>query len=73
MILLDTSAVIWIEQQNPRVRSLTRGGRRLFLSPATLLELQFLSEVGRIRIGTGTITQLAQASRKTGRDYFKRR
>lgn len=53
MILLDTNAVVWLEQRHARVRSLARGHRRLHLSPATLLELQFLEEAGRIRIDGG--------------------
>ncbi|HET7618145.1 MAG TPA: PIN domain-containing protein [Vicinamibacterales bacterium] len=50
MILLDTSAVIWIARRHPRTRALLRAHRRLYLSPAVLLELQFLQEAGRIRV-----------------------
>ena len=38
MILLDTNAVIWLDQHHARARSLTRSASRLFLSPASLLE-----------------------------------
>ena len=63
MILLDTSAIIWIEQRHARVRPLMRGGRTLFVSPATLLELQFLLEAGRIRMAAGAIEELAHDER----------
>lgn len=50
VILLDTNALIWFDQGHPRARPLSRGGRQLYLSPATILELQFLQESGRIRL-----------------------
>ena len=52
MILLDTNAVIWLSQNHSRARPLTRAGR-LYLSPASLLELQFLHEIDRIRLADG--------------------
>ena len=60
MILLDTNALIWIEQRHPRTRSLLAAGKRLYISPASLLELQFLLEAGRIRLKNGTISDVAQ-------------
>jgi PIN domain nuclease of toxin-antitoxin system len=48
VILLDTHAVIWLLQGHRRARPLEQLPR-LYLSPATVLELQFLSEVGRVR------------------------
>ena len=48
VILLDTNALLWIEQRHPRSRNLTSQGR-LYLSPATLLEWQLLIESGRMR------------------------
>ena len=48
VILLDTNALLWIEQGHRRSRALT-AGQRLYLSPATLLELQMLIESGRMR------------------------
>jgi PIN domain nuclease of toxin-antitoxin system len=48
VILLDTNALLWIEQRHRRSRMLTTG-QRLYLSPATLLELQVLLESGRMR------------------------
>ena len=53
MILLDTNAVIWLDQNHPRVRKLTRSTSPLLVSPATLLELQMLDEIGRLRLRMG--------------------
>jgi PIN domain nuclease of toxin-antitoxin system len=53
MILLDTNAVIWLDQNHPRTRKLARSASRLFVSPATLLELQMLDEIGRLRLRGG--------------------
>lgn len=50
MILLDTNAVIWLDQNHVRVRALARSSSRLMVSPATLLELQLLDELGRLRL-----------------------
>ena len=48
MILLDTHALIWMAKGHRRARPLA-ALPRLYLSPATILELQFLVEVGRVR------------------------
>lgn len=48
MILLDTNAVIWLSLEHRRARPL-RTLARLHISPASLLELQFLVETGRLR------------------------
>ena len=53
MILLDTNAVIWIDRGHPRVRPLIRSRQRLFLSPATLLELRILQDAGRVQLSGG--------------------
>jgi len=53
VILLDTNAVIWLDQNHRRVRALARSASRLLVSPATLLELQMLAEVGRLRLRQG--------------------
>ena len=53
MILLDTNAVIWLDQNHRRVRTLARSPARLLVSPATLLELQMLDELGRLRLRAG--------------------
>jgi PIN domain nuclease of toxin-antitoxin system len=53
VILLDTNAVIWMDRKHPRTRKLVRA-TRLLVSPATILELQLLEEIGRIRLRSGT-------------------
>ena len=47
VILLDTNALFWVDQHHPRARGLLRAGTVLYVSPASLLELQLLREVGR--------------------------
>jgi PIN domain nuclease of toxin-antitoxin system len=63
MVLLDTNALIWLEQGNPRVQRLLASGQRLYASPANLLELQFLVEVDRIRLRSGTVESIIHDSR----------
>ena len=63
VILLDTNAVIWLEQGHPRARPLTKDRRRLYVSPATLLELQFLHETGRVRIDAPSVSAIGQDDR----------
>ena len=63
VILLDTNAVIWLERRHPRSRPLLKARQRLFLSPATLLELQILQESGRIRLSGSTIDVIAHDDR----------
>jgi PIN domain nuclease of toxin-antitoxin system len=54
VILLDTNALVWLAQGHRRAAPLAAGARRLYVSPASLLELQLLIEAGRIRLlGTG--------------------
>lgn len=62
VILLDTNAVIWLDLAHPRSRPLTRINAALYVSPATLLELQFLTEAKRIRL-TGDAQTLASDDR----------
>jgi predicted nucleic acid-binding protein len=50
VILLDTNALIWLQQGHRRARPLAQVPR-LYLSPATILELQFLVEADRVRFG----------------------
>lgn len=52
MILLDTNALIWLAQGHRRARPLL-AFPRLHVSPATLLEVQFLLEAGRLRFRGG--------------------
>jgi PIN domain nuclease of toxin-antitoxin system len=54
MILLDTNALIWLEGKHARARLLTRRPMTLYVSPASLLELQLLAELGRLRFRSGT-------------------
>jgi PIN domain nuclease of toxin-antitoxin system len=63
VILLDTNALIWLEQRHRRSRTLQRHRGRLYISPATLLELEFLLEAGRIRLRGGTLESLADDAR----------
>jgi PIN domain nuclease of toxin-antitoxin system len=63
VILLDTNALIWLEQGHARSRVLLDLERQLYVSPATLLELQFLIDVGRIRLRGGTLERLANDDR----------
>lgn len=63
MILLDTNAVIWMLQGHRRARPLTRLPR-LYLSPASLLELQMLIEAGRGRpLAGNSVADIAQDPR----------
>ena len=63
MILLDTNLLIWLEQHHPRSRPLTRTTSRLYVSPATVLELQFLLEAGRVRLRDATVDALVSDDR----------
>ena len=63
MILLDTSALLWLEQGHRRSKPIA-GLDRLYLSPATLLELQVLIESGRMRaLADVTPSQVAADAR----------
>lgn len=65
MILLDTNAVIWIDRGHRRVKRLSDGGP-LFVSPATLIELQMLDELGRIRFkAAGSVRSIVEDDRWT--------
>ena len=65
MILLDTNALIWLQQGHRRARPLARVPR-VYVSPASLLELQFLSESGRIRFaGAASVSTIASDPRWT--------
>jgi PIN domain nuclease of toxin-antitoxin system len=50
VILLDTHALLWLHQGNRRAQPLLAPKARLRTSPASLLELQFLVEAGRLRL-----------------------
>ena len=53
VILLDTNALIWLHRGDSRAAGLARSATRLYASPATILELQFLVEAARLRLRAG--------------------
>jgi PIN domain nuclease of toxin-antitoxin system len=59
VILLDTNALIWLDNGHRRARVLTRDARPLYLSPVSLLELQILQEGGRIQLPRGDAHAMA--------------
>ena len=59
VILLDTSALIWLAQGHSRVASIVQRGQRLYVSPASLLEMQLLVEAGRLRLRVPNLHALA--------------
>jgi PIN domain nuclease of toxin-antitoxin system len=54
VILLDTHAAIWWHRGRPRSRRLDAHRGATHLSPATVLELQFLLEAGKLRLRKGS-------------------
>ena len=59
VILLDTNAIIWLAQAHRRARPLQTLSR-IHISPASLLEIQFLLEAGRLRFkDTASIEAIA--------------
>lgn len=65
VILLDTNALIWLEQGHRRAKALARATSRLHISPASLLELQFLVEAGRIRLKNVSVADIGHDGRWT--------
>lgn len=64
VILLDTNALLWFHQGHPRSRPLRQTFQRLYISPASILELQFLVEAGRLRLRRqATVSDLADDDR----------
>ncbi|MSO84282.1 MAG: PIN domain-containing protein [Acidobacteria bacterium] len=64
LILLDTNAIIWLLGGGSRAATLTARGARLYASPASMLELQLLSESGRLRVrGGASVAQLMHDER----------
>ena len=63
MILLDTHAAIWLARRHRRAAPLRRYPR-LYLSPVSLLEIQFLTEIGRLKgASTNPVRAIAVDSR----------
>lgn len=52
VILLDTNAMIWLATDHRRARPLERFPR-LYVSPAAILEIQFLVEIGKLTFASG--------------------
>lgn len=50
VILLDTNALLWLDRGHPRSKPLRRFAGRLYASPAAILEIQFLVELGKVRL-----------------------
>ena len=63
MILLDTNALIWVDQKHRRARPLLDTAQRLAVSPASILELRFLIELGRLRLRSGSADALVDDDR----------
>jgi PIN domain nuclease of toxin-antitoxin system len=63
VILLDTNALLWVHQGHRRGRPLAKRAGRLYVSPVSLLEVQFLLEAGRIRLRGGDAADLVADSR----------
>ena len=64
MILLDTNALLWVQRRHRRSRPLIRQAGRIYVSPTSLLEVQFLLELGRVRLTSGsTVADLADDPR----------
>ena len=63
VILLDTNAVIRLEAGDRRARKLEKYRGEWLVSPATVLELQFLWEVGRLKLAkSATIADLVESA-----------
>lgn len=64
MILLDTNALIWLHHNHARAAALARLGRRLYASPASVLELQILFEAGRLELrGESSVAHMIRDER----------
>jgi PIN domain nuclease of toxin-antitoxin system len=64
MILLDTNAVIWMLRNHARAAPIARSRARVYLSPASLLEIQFLVETGRVKLkADASVSDLATDDR----------
>ena len=64
LTLLDSHALIWLHTGNRRSRALERVSGKLYVSPASLLEIQGLVELGRVRLKrASSVSQLANDQR----------
>src|SRR5919201_1909539 len=55
VILLDTNALLWLQAHNRRATPLLRARGSLYVSPASLLEIEILTESGRLRWHGGAL------------------
>ncbi len=63
VILLDTNALIWLQQGHRRARPLSRSPR-VYISPVSVLELQFLVEAGKLRFSqSGSLAAIVSDER----------
>lgn len=62
MTLLDTNAVLWLLSGHRRARPLSRRRDVLAVSPASVLELQLLTEIGKLSL-SGSVADLVSDSR----------
>jgi PIN domain nuclease of toxin-antitoxin system len=63
VILLDTNALIWIAVGHARSRPLLKRRDRLYVSPASLLELQIVQESGKVRLQDATAAWVVEDDR----------
>ena len=64
VILLDTNALLWLQHNHRRGKPLLAAGGPLYISPASLLEIQVLAESGRLRpVGTASPRDLLRDRR----------
>jgi PIN domain nuclease of toxin-antitoxin system len=63
VILLDTNALIWLESGHRRARPLRSGRQPIYISPISLLEIQFAQEAGRLRVAADDVLALAHDDR----------
>ena len=64
MILLDTNALIWVYRRHSRAAALAGRGR-LYISPASVLELQIVIESGGFRLGgEATVMEMIRADER---------
>ncbi len=65
-LLLDTHFLLWIATSSSRLKAFPwlERYRPWSISPVSLLEVQFLSEVGRVKIRTPEFTEIVSADER---------
>jgi PIN domain nuclease of toxin-antitoxin system len=61
--LLDTNALIWMAKKHSRAKRLLSINRTLYISPANVLELQFLYETNQVQWPSGTVQSIVKDDR----------